>query len=64
MKTSELRQKNAAELKKERLELLRELFNLRVQRANQQLSKPHLFQRARRDIARINTILGEKAGKA
>ena len=60
MKTSELRQKSIEELKKERLELLREQFNLRMQRATGQLSKPHLFKQVRRNIARINTILNEK----
>ena len=64
MKASELRQKNSEELRQERLELLREHFNLRMQRATGQLSKPHLFKRVRRDIARVNTILHEKAGRS
>lgn len=60
MQASELRSKSAAELKTERLELLRELFNLRMQRATGQLSKPHHFKRVRREIARLNTVLHEK----
>ncbi|HXH02834.1 MAG TPA: 50S ribosomal protein L29 [Candidatus Competibacteraceae bacterium] len=64
MKASELRQKSVEELKQERLALLREQFNLRMQRATGQLAKPHLFQQVRKNIARINTILNEKAGKA
>ena len=60
MRASELRQKSATELREERLELLREQFNLRMQRATGQLGKPHQFKQVRRDIARINTILQEK----
>lgn len=61
MKASELRQKGVNELKQERLALLREQFNLRMQRATGQLSKPHRFKQVRRDIARINTVLAEKS---
>ena len=63
MKASEIRQKTAEELQQELLELLREQFNLRMQRATGQLSKPHLVKRARRDVARVKTILNEKAGE-
>ena len=61
MKVSELRNKDVEELKQERLALLREQFNLRMQRATNQLNKPHQFKQVRRNIARINTILGELA---
>lgn len=61
MKVSELREKSVEELKAERLALLREQFNLRMQRATGQLAKPNLFRQVRRNIARINTLLGEKA---
>lgn len=61
MKVDELRQKNIKELQKEKLTLLKEQFNLRMQRATGQLSKPHLFRQVRRNIARINTILAEKS---
>lgn len=64
MKASELRQKNQDELKQELLELLREQFNLRMQRATGQAAKPHLFRQARRNIARVKMVMGEKARKA
>ncbi len=63
MNASELRQKSVEELKKELLESLREQFNLRMQRATGQLSKPHLFRDVRRKVARIKTVLDEKAGQ-
>ncbi|RMG29849.1 MAG: 50S ribosomal protein L29 [Gammaproteobacteria bacterium] len=61
MKASELRQKTEAELREELLALLREQFNLRMQKATGQLSRPHQFSRIRKDIARIKTVLREKA---
>ena len=61
MKIGELREKNAEDLKKERLELLKEQFNLRMQKATGQLGQPHRFRQIRRDIARINTVLHEKS---
>jgi large subunit ribosomal protein L29 len=64
MKANELRQKNADELKQELLALLREQFNLRMQRATGQASKPHLFQQVRRNIARVRMVMSEKADKA
>ncbi len=66
MKASELRSKSAAELNKELLERLKEQFNLRMQQASGQLSKPDQMKKVRRDIARIKTVLGEKrrAGEA
>jgi large subunit ribosomal protein L29 len=60
MKASELRQKGAGELQEELLSLLREQFNLRVQRATGQLAKPHLFKQVRRNIARVRLVLDEK----
>ena len=64
MKASEIRQKGVEELNEELLGLLREQFNLRMQKGTGQLSQPHRVQTVRRDIARIKTILKEKAGKA
>ena len=64
MKASELREKNAQELTSEMHELLKEQFNLRMQRATGQLGKPHRVKEIRRDIARIKTVLNEKAGDA
>ncbi len=62
MKAEELRNKDAAELKQELLNLRREQFNLRMQQASGQLAKPHQMKQVRRDIARIKTVLGQKAG--
>jgi large subunit ribosomal protein L29 len=62
MKANELRNKSAEELQQELLALLREQFNLRMQKAAGQLSKPHLFRQVRRNIARLKTIQSEKIG--
>ncbi len=64
MNASELRQKSVDELKQELLALLREQFNLRMQKATNQASKPHLFRQVRRNIARVKMVLGEKAKQA
>jgi len=64
MKASELRQQSVEELQKELHALLREQFNLRMQRATGQPGRPHLSQQVRRSIARVKTILTEKAAKA
>ena len=61
MNASELREKSEDELKTELLDLLKEQFNLRMQQGSGQLSKPHLMKNVRRDIARIKTVLVEKA---
>ena len=61
MKAAELREKSAEELQEELLSLMREQFNLRMQGATDQLSRPHLVKRERRDIARVKTVLGEKS---
>lgn len=61
MNTSELRKKTKQELLTEKRDLLRESFNLRMQRAVEQVKHPDAFKKARRQIARINTILKEKA---
>jgi large subunit ribosomal protein L29 len=58
-----LRNKSIADLKKELLELHREAFNLRMQKNVATVSKPHLIKAVRRNIARIKTILNEKAGE-
>lgn len=63
MKASELRTKDATELSKELESLLRAQFGLRMQRATQQLSNTSQLGKVRRDIARVRTLLTEKAGK-
>lgn len=64
MIASELREKSVDELNKDLLDLLREEFNLRMQKASGQLSRHSQFKIVRRDIARIRTILNEKKGSA
>ena len=61
MKASELRDKSADELKMELDNLLREQFNLRMQKGTGQLSRPDQVKKVRRNIARIRTVLTEKA---
>jgi large subunit ribosomal protein L29 len=61
MKTSELRGKDAAGLTKELQDLLRAQFSLRMQKATQQLNNTSQLRKVRRDIARVRTIIGEKA---
>lgn len=61
MKASELRAKEPAELNKELLELLKAQFSLRMQLATQQIGNTSQLGKVRRDIARIRTILHEKA---
>jgi len=62
MKASELRSKTTAELKEELESLLKAQFNLRMQKATQQLSNTSQLPQVRRDIARVRTVLAEKAG--
>ncbi len=64
MKTNDLRDKSVEDLNKELLELTREKFNLRMQQGTGQLTQPHQIKAARRNIARVKTILNEKAGNA
>jgi large subunit ribosomal protein L29 len=64
MKSKELREKSADELNKELVELLREQFNLRMQKGTGQLARPHQMKEVRRNIARVKTVLREKASNA
>ncbi|WP_405240281.1 50S ribosomal protein L29 [Lentisalinibacter orientalis] len=59
MKASELREKTAEELGEELLKLRKEQFNLRLQQATGQLTRPHEYRRVRREIARVKTVLNE-----
>ena len=61
MANNDLRVKTPDELKDQLLGLKKEQFNLRFQRATQQLEKRARVREVRRDIARIKTILGEKS---
>ena len=61
MKASELRGKNTDELRQELNELLKAQFSLRMQVATQQLTNHSQIGKVRRDIARVRTIINEKA---
>ena len=61
MKASELRAKSADELNNELLELLKAQFSLRMQLATQQLGNTSQIGKVRRDIARVRTLLRERA---
>jgi large subunit ribosomal protein L29 len=61
MKASELRTKSVDELKKELLDLLKAQFGMRMQIATQQLSNTSQMSKVRRDIARVRTLIREKA---
>lgn len=60
MKTAELKNKTVNELNSELHALLKEQFNLRMQRGGGQLSQTHLFRKIRRSIARIRTIISAR----
>ena len=61
MKAAELRKMSAADLDKKLAELKEELFNLRFQHAINQLENPGRIEIVKRDIARVLTVLAEKA---
>jgi large subunit ribosomal protein L29 len=61
MNAAELRSKTAIELRMELQNLLREKFNLSMQRGIGQLSRPDQITKVRKDIARVYTVLNEKA---
>ncbi|MFH1023756.1 MAG: 50S ribosomal protein L29 [Planctomycetota bacterium] len=64
MKAKEIRQMSAEELRQKSQEARRELFNLRFQRATEQLEKPAKLHHIRKDIARIETVIREKERSA
>ena len=63
MKTSELRQKDTAGLQAEIKELQKAHFNMRMQKATQQLNNTAQMKVTRRSIARAKTILAEQQAK-
>ena len=63
MKANELREKSAQQLNEQLLGLLRDQFNLRMQKATGQLGQSHLLPQVKRDIARVKTVLKQQAGK-
>lgn len=58
----ELKKMTKDDLLKELLSLRKEQFNLRMKKANGSLDKTHVVTQVRRAIARIKTIMTEKAG--
>ena len=63
MKANDLRGKSAQQLNEQLLGLLRDQFNLRMQKATGQLGQSHLLSQVKRDIARVKTVLNQQAGK-
>ncbi len=63
MKAIELREKSVEDLGKDLLTLREEQFKLRMQKSTGQLAQSHLLQQNQRDIARVKTVLTEKAGR-
>ena len=60
MELKELRQKSPSDLQAHLLELHKEQFSLRMQKATGQLAKTHDIRLVRREIARVNMLLTEK----
>ncbi|KZZ47559.1 50S ribosomal protein L29 [Bacterioplanoides sp.] len=63
MNASELKEKSVAELQSQLEELLSDQFKLRMQKSTGQLGQSHLIKQTRRDIARVKTVLAQKAGE-
>jgi large subunit ribosomal protein L29 len=61
MNVKEMRAKDAAALEKELQELQKAHFSLRMQKATQQLQNTSQIRNTRRDIARVRTVLAQKA---
>ena len=64
MKSEDIRQKSNDELKAQLLDLKKEAFNLRFQAASGQLENTARVKQVRRDIARVKTVMGERARSA
>jgi large subunit ribosomal protein L29 len=64
VKAADVKAKTDDELVSDLEQLGKESFNLRFQRASGQLENTARVRQVRRDIARIKTILGERARKA
>ena len=60
MKASELRENTIEELRERETELAEQLFALRLQQVTGQLEKPSKMRQAKRDLARVLTVLREK----
>lgn len=62
-KIEELRNLSTEDLHNELLSLRKEQFNLRMKKASGSLDKTHLITMVRKSVARVKTLLTEKAGK-
>ena len=63
MKATEIRKMSAAELESKLGDLKKDLFQLRLQHATNQLDNPVKIAEVKRDIARVKTIIREQADK-
>jgi large subunit ribosomal protein L29 len=61
MRASELREQTVEELRQKEQELAQQLFALRLQKVTGQLDNPAKVREVRKDMARVLTVLGEKA---
>ena len=59
MKATEIRKMSAAELESKLGDLKKDLFQLRLQHATNQLDNPDKISEVKRDIARVNTVIRE-----
>ena len=64
MNANELRDKTPDQLRDDLVNLKKEAFNLRFQQATGQLENTARMRQVRRDVARVNTILNQKAADA
>jgi large subunit ribosomal protein L29 len=64
MKPNELREMSDDDLRSKLEELVAERFNLRFRSATESIENPMRFRSLRRDIARIKTVLRQRAGQA
>jgi large subunit ribosomal protein L29 len=63
MKITEIRELSTDELQTKARDLNQEIFNLRMQQATGQLEKPSQIRQLRRDVARVETVLSERANQ-
>lgn len=62
MKASELREKSVEELQESLVKLMKERFDYRMQQSTGQLTRTHLLNQVSKEIARVKTVMNEKAG--
>ena len=60
MKANEVRKMSASELESKLVDLKKDLFNLRLQHATNQLDNPVRIAEVKKDIARVKTIIREQ----